>query len=184
MKSTAGHIFALRTLGGNGVEYRTKFGSLDSHGRGRVEPIDDDPKRYAFSNLFDVATKSKPYEKVAVAKNLQYVIEAIRAEGTSEWRVADHDETILVMDGEVTVELLDLADPNAVAPGTEGSIGLQGDPEGTPMGHAVAGRGHMVLLPGRRAYRFAAAKPSVLLLQTIRGRDTVERWATICQTMI
>ena len=118
------------------MEYRTKFGSLDSHDRGRVEPIDDDPRRYAFSNLFEVAASSKPYEKVAVAKNLQYAIEAIRAEGTSQWRVADHDETALVMDGEVTVELLDLADPNAVASGTEGSIGLDGDPKGTPMGHA------------------------------------------------
>ncbi len=166
------------------MEYRTKFGSLDSHDRGRVEPIDDDPRRYAFSNLFEVAASSKPYEKVAVAKNLQYAIEAIRAEGTSQWRVADHDETALVMDGEVTVELLDLADPNAVASGTEGSIGLDGDPKGTPMGHAVAGRGHMVLLPAHRAYRFAAEKPSVILLQTIQGRDTVERWATICQTMI
>jgi hypothetical protein len=166
------------------VEYRTQFGSLDNYRRGRVEPIDDDPKRYAFSNLFDVAAHSKPYEKVAVGKNLQYVIEAIRAEGTSGWRVADHDETALVMDGEVTVELLDLADPGAVDPGTEGSIGLAGEPEGTPMGHAVARRGHMVLLPARRAYRFSAARPSVILLQTISGRDTVEKWSTICQTMV
>lgn len=164
--------------------YRTQFGSLDTHDRGRVEPIDDDPKRYAFSNLFEVAANSRPYEKVAVAKNLQYVIEAIRADGTSEWRVADHDETALVMDGEVTVELLDLADPSVVATGTEGSISLAGDPQGTPMGYSVARRGHMVLLPARRAYRFSAQKPAVLLLQTILGRDTVEKWATICQTMI
>lgn len=164
--------------------YRTQFGSLETHDRGRVEPIDDDPKRYAFSNLFEVAANSKPYEKVAVAKNLQYVIEAIRAEGTSEWRVADHDETALIMDGEVTVELLDLADPGVVPAGTEGSIALAGNPEGTPMGHSVARRGHMILLPAHRAYRFSADKPAVLLLQTILGRDTVEKWATICQTMI
>jgi len=81
-------------------------------------------------------------------------------------------------------ELLDLDDPGAVAPGTEGSIGLGGEPEGTPMGHAVARRGHMVLLPARRAYRFSAALPSVILLQTIFGRDTVEKWSTICQTMV
>jgi hypothetical protein len=42
----------------------------------------------------------------------------------------------------------------------------------------------MVLLPAHRAYRFSANKPAVLLLQTILGRDTVEKWATICQTMI
>lgn len=166
------------------MEYQTQFGSLESYNRGRVEPIDDDPKRYAFSNLFEVAAHSKPYEKVAVGKNLQYVIEAIRAEGTSGWRVADHDETALVMDGEVRVELLDLADPAVVAPGTEGSIGLDGDPAGTPMGHAVARRGHMVLLPAHRAYRFSADAPSVILLQTILGKDTVEKWSTICQTMV
>jgi hypothetical protein len=166
------------------VEYRTQFGSLDSYHRGRVEPIDDDPRRYAFSNLFEVAASSKPYEKVAVAKNLQYVIEAIRAEGMSAWRVASHDETALVMDGEVTVDLLDLADPGVVALTTDGSIDLGAEPKGTPMGHAVARRGHMVLLPAHRAYRFSADAPSVILLQTILGADTVQKWSTICQTMV
>ena len=41
-----------------------------------------------------------------------------------------------------------------------------------------------MLLPARRAYRFSAALPSVILLQTIFGRDTVEKWSTICQTMV
>ena len=48
---------------------------------------------------------SRPYEKVAVGKNRQYVLEAIRAEGTSEWRTAPHDEFALVMDGEVEIRL-------------------------------------------------------------------------------
>jgi hypothetical protein len=45
----------------------------------------DDPRNYAFSNIFEAASKSEPYEKVAVAKNLKYVLETIRAEGTSPW---------------------------------------------------------------------------------------------------
>ena len=50
------------------------------------------------------------------------------------------------------------------------------------MGHVVAGHGHMVLLPAGRCYRFVAEQPSVILLQTIEGPDTVYRWAEICQT--
>ena len=49
--------------------------------------------------MFEVASASKPYEKVAVGKNMQYVLEVLRAEGTSEWRTASHDEFALVMDG-------------------------------------------------------------------------------------
>ncbi|MGH9047797.1 MAG: hydroxyquinol 1,2-dioxygenase [Acidimicrobiales bacterium] len=166
------------------MTYTTEFGSLKSFSKGRVEPIGDDPRHYAFSNLFEVASNARAYEKVAVAKNLEYVIEAIRAEGVSEWRIADHDETALIMDGTVIVELFDLDNPDIVASGTGGSVRLEAEPVGTPMGHVVAGRGHMVLLPAKHAYRFRAAQPSVLLLQTIAGVDTVERWATICQTML
>jgi hypothetical protein len=32
------------------------------------------------------------------------------------------------------------------------------------------------------AYQFRADYPSVILLQTLAGRDTVERWGDICQT--
>ena len=64
--------------------YTTRFGSLADYEKGEIDLIDDDPKRYAFSNIFEVAEHSKPYEKVAVGKNRQYVLEAIRAEGTSE----------------------------------------------------------------------------------------------------
>ena len=44
----------------------------------------------------------------------------------------------------------------------------------------VARRGHMALLPAHAAYRFHAERPGVILLQTIVGDDTVERWAEIC----
>lgn len=164
------------------TQYTTVFGSLDAYEKGRVDVINDDPKYYAFSNVFEVASQSAPYEKVAVAKNLEYIIEAIRAEGTSEWRVTPHDEFALVMDGTVTVELLDPA-ARLVDPEAQGSIAVEGTPAGTPMGTIVAGRGHMAMLPAGKAYRFVADSPSVILLQTIEGPDTVFKWADICQTV-
>jgi len=87
--------------------YTTAFASLDSYDKGGVEIINDDPRNYVFSNMFDVASSAAPWEKVAVAKNMEYVLEVIRAEGTSSWRAAPHDEFALVVDGEVVVELLD-----------------------------------------------------------------------------
>ena len=84
---------------------RTRFGSLAHYEKGGVEVIKDDARNYVFSNVFEVASKARPYEKVAVGKNIEYVIEAIRAEGTSGWRVACQDEFALVMDGEVEVRL-------------------------------------------------------------------------------
>lgn len=50
----------------------TRFGSLDHFEKGRVEVINDDPRNYAFSNIFEVASKSEPWEKIAVGKNLKY----------------------------------------------------------------------------------------------------------------
>ncbi len=164
------------------TQYTTVFGSLDSYQKGGVDVINDDPKFYAFSNIFEVASTSAPYEKVAVAKNLEYVLEAIRAEGTSEWRATPHDEFALVMDGAVTVELLD-PDDTLVDPEASGSIGLDGEPAGARMGHVVATRGHMTMLPAGKAYRFVADSPAVILLQTIQGPDTVFKWADICQTV-
>ncbi len=66
--------------------------------------------------------------------------------------------------------------------GTRGSVGLAGTPAGRKMGVVRARRGHMTLLPVGAAYQFHAAQPGVLLLQTLAGVDTVERWADICQT--
>lgn len=165
------------------TKYVTRFGSLDHYEKGGVEIINDDPKHYAFSNVFEVASRSKPYDKVAVGKNMQYVLEAIRAEGTSEWRAAAQDEFALVMDGEVEVRLVKLADASAVPAGTEGSIRLPGEPAGRKMGVVRARRGHMTLLPAGAAYQFHADRPGVILLQTIAGADTQFRWADICQTM-
>ncbi|MGE0594373.1 MAG: hydroxyquinol 1,2-dioxygenase [Vicinamibacterales bacterium] len=162
--------------------YRTVFGSLESYQKGGVEIIDDDPKNYAFSNCFEVASKSKPYEKVAVGKNLKYVIEAVRAEGDSPWFAAAHDEAALVMDGEVEIHFVK-PDAPVVPDGKEGTVKLAGQPAGRDMGWVKARRGHMALLPKGAAYQFRnPGKPGVLLVQTILGENTIERWADICQT--
>lgn len=161
---------------------QTVFGSLAQYHKGGVQVIDDDPKDYAFSNVFDVASKARPYEKVAVGKNLKYVLEAVRAEGTSPWYAAAHDESVLVMDGEVLIQFIN---PNVppVPPGTEGSVRLATQPVGDRMGWIKARPGHMALLPAECAYQFQALNgPAVLLMQTIKGSETIERWAEICQT--
>ena len=160
----------------------TRFGSLRHYEKGGVEVIKDDPRNYVFSNVFEVAARARPYEKVAVGKNIEYVIEAIRAEGPSGWRVAAQDEFALVMDGEVEIRLVKPDDASIVPAGSRGSIPLAGDPTGRKMGRVKARRGHMTLLPMGAAYQFHAGQPSVILLQTLAGRDTVERWAEICQT--
>ena len=160
----------------------TEFGSIEHYRKGGVEVIDDRAKDYAFSNVFDVAARSKPYERVAVAQNLKYVLEAVRAEGASPWFANAHDEAALVMDGEILVHYIK---PNVppVPPDTEGAVRL-GDtaPAGRRMGWIRARRGHMVLLPAGAAYRFeAGSRAGALLIQTIKGSETIERWAEICQ---
>jgi hypothetical protein len=163
-------------------EYRTVFGSLEKYEKGGVQVIDDDPKHYVFSNVFDVASKSKPYEKVCVGKNLDYVLEALRAEGSSPWFAADHDESALIMDGEVEIHYIKPDQP-AVSAGKAGAIKLNAEPKGKKMGWVKCRRGHQALLPKGSAYQFrVSGKPGVIMLQTIKGDLTVERWAEICQT--
>ena len=163
-------------------QHTTRFGSLRHYEKGGVEVIHDDARNYVFSNVFEVASKARPYEKVAVGKNIEYVIEAIRAEGTSGWRAPAQDEFALVMDGEVEIRLLKLDNPGVVPVGTRGSIALSGTPAGRRMGVVRARRGHMTLLPVGAAYQLHAPLPGVVLLQTLAGADTIERWAEICQT--
>ena len=83
------------------------------------------------------------------------------------------------MDGDVTVRLVKLAAPLAPA-GKEGSVAIDGEPDGDEMGFVRIRRGHMALLPRGSAYRIESESPSVLLQQTCLGDDTVERWADIC----
>lgn len=163
------------------MSFHTTFGSLASYAKGHIEIVNDNPKYYVFSNVFEVAGKSKPYEKVAVAKNLEYVIEAIRAEGTSPWMAASHDEFVVVLDGDVTVEYVKLDDPASVAPSTkEGTVLVKGEPKGKRMGTIRLKRGHQALLPKGAAYRFAANKAGAMIQQTIAGDLTIEKWGQIC----
>ena len=162
-------------------DYTTVFGGLNDFTPGGVDAINDNPKNYVFSNVFDVASRSAPYERVAVGKNMEYVMETIRAEGQSPWYACAHDEFALCMDGEVEIHLVKPAQ-DAVDPDSEGAIVLDDAPDGQKMGRIVLQRGHQALLPGGSAYRFESSGPSVLLTQTIAGPATVERWAEICQS--
>ena len=162
----------------------TRFGSLVDFDKGGVEIINDDPRNYVFSNIFEVASASRPYERIAVGKNFEYVIEVARAEGVSPWFSCAHDEFVVCVDGTVEVHLVKLDNPDAVvAPASEGAVELaMGVPEGRKMGRLILGRGHMALLPVGAAYRFQTEEPAAVIFQTIQGAVTVERWSEICQT--
>ena len=156
---------------------RTVFGSLDDYQKGGVEIISGDARHYVFSNVFEVASKSAPYEKVVVGKNLEYVIEVLRAEGRSPWFACAHDEFVILLDGEVRIDFIKLDAAPKSGPGTV----LAGEhPAGRPMGYVVLQRGHQALLPAGCAYRFNAKKAGVALVQTVLGELSVEKWTDIC----
>jgi hypothetical protein len=162
------------------VAYVTRLASLEDYEKGGVEVIDDNPKNYAFSNIFEVASHAKPFEQIAVAKNFEYVLEAVRVEGMSGWRVCTHDQSALVLDGEVEFTFRTLKDvPDLPA---SGSASVSEDSTETAMGRVIARRGHLTLLPAGRAYRYCSGRPAVILIQTVEGVDTQFRWAEICQT--
>lgn len=160
------------------MSFKTQMGSLASYQKGTIE-LNDDLKHYAFSNIFEICSKAKPYERVMVVSNLEYAAEAVRAEGTSPWYTAPHDEFAIVMDGEIEFtffELVESEKPSHKA----GAMRLKADPKGKRMGRVIARRGHEVLLPQGSAYQLKAAKPSVLLIQTSAGPESVEKWSEIC----
>lgn len=164
------------------TQYTTKFASLESYEKGGVQLINDNAKNYAFSNCFEIAGMSRPYEKVVFGINQVYVLETIRAEGQSPWYTCAHDEFVLCMDKEVDVTLVKL-DPAAQVADKDknGAVLVEGEPRGKPMGWMRLRRGHQALLPAGTAYRFSAAAPAVLILQTCKGELSVEKWADICQ---
>jgi hypothetical protein len=164
------------------TQYQTIFGSLENYEKGRVEVINDNAKNYAFSNVFEICTKAKPWERVVFGKNQIYVLEAIRAEGTSPWYSCAHDEFALCMDKEVDVHLVKLDKPAVQDAEKNGAIRLDGEPRGKKMGWIKLKRGHQALLPANSAYQFRSAKPAVVVLQTCKGDLSIERWAEICQT--
>lgn len=164
------------------AKYETKYGSLADFDKGGVELIADDPRHYAFSNIFEVASTMPAWDRVAVAKNWEYVMETVRAEGTSPWFTNAHDEFAICMDGAITVELIKLDTP--ISDEVEGAVLVDGDPVGPTMGRIHLRRGHQALLPKGAAYRFVVeGDPGVLLIQTIEGTLTQYRWAEICQTV-
>ncbi|RQR22965.1 hydroxyquinol 1,2-dioxygenase [Burkholderia sp. Bp9143] len=157
--------------------FHTVFGSLDGYTKGEIEITSGSARHYAFSNVFEVASKSAPYEKVVAGKNLEYVIEVLRTDGESPWFACAHDEFAIQMDGEVRIEFIKLDNPPTTSRGTV-SAGTQ--PVGREMGYVVLRKGHQALLPAGCAYRFAAGKPGVALVQTVLGELSVEKWADIC----
>ncbi|MEM5434512.1 hydroxyquinol 1,2-dioxygenase [Paraburkholderia diazotrophica] len=159
---------------------QTWLASLDSYRKGSIEIIKGKPEHYAMSNVFEVASHAAPYEKIVVGKNLKYVIETLRAEGTSPWFTASHDEFCVVMDGDIDVHFIKPSDGPLVDGETEGSVRLEGTPSGKSMGFVRLRRGHQALLPAGAAYRFETAGKGVLLVQTILGRYSVEKWQDIC----
>lgn len=56
------------------TQYTTEFGALANYRKGGVLPITDDPRRFVFSNIFEVAGKSPPWQRVVVGKNFEYTI--------------------------------------------------------------------------------------------------------------
>lgn len=164
------------------MQYTTKFGSLEHYEKGGVQVINDNAKNYAFSNCFEIANTSKPYEKVVFGINQIYVLEALRAEGDSPWYTCAHDEFALCMDKDVDVHLIKLDPSQHVQdPEKNGAVLVQGEPKGQKMGWIRLRRGHQAMLPANTAYQFRAAKPSVIVLQTCIGDLSVEKWADICQ---
>lgn len=155
----------------------TVFGSLEHYQKGSIEITSGDARHYAFSNVFDVAAHSAPYEKVVVGKNLEYVIETLLAKGQSPWFTCAHDEFAILMDGEVRIDFIKLDSP--VSSG-QGAVLAGEQPAGQAMGHVILRQGHQSLLPAGSAYRFTAQRSGVLLQQTLLGELSVEKWASIC----
>jgi hypothetical protein len=160
------------------MTFKTQVASLASYEKGTIE-LNDDLKHYAFSNIFEVANNAKPYERVMVVSNLEYCAEVMRAEGISPWYTAPHDEFAIVMDGEIEFTFFELTDAEKPTH-KQGAGRLSAAPQGKRMGKVTARRGHEVLLPQGAAYQLKAAKPSVCLVQTSMGPESVEKWSEIC----
>ena len=160
------------------VEAQTVFGSLKDYTKGTIELVSGEARHYVFSNIFEVASRSPPYQRVVVGKNLEYVQEVMRAEGVSPWFACGHDEFALCMDGEITVDFIKLKNPPDA--GKNGALLAGAEPEGARIGYVKLKRGHQVLLGAGNAYRFTATVTGVLLQQTTLGDLSVQKWREIC----
>lgn len=160
------------------MAYNTHIGSLGAYEKGVIE-LKDDLRKYAFSNVFEVAGSARAFERVAVAQNLEYVAEVMRVEGDSPWYAAPHDEFAIVMDGELSFNFVKLEDEQ-VPSHKGGAVQLGASPNGPKMGRVTARRGHQVLLPKGAAYQLSSVKPAVVIIQTVEGPLTIKRWSEIC----
>lgn len=158
----------------------TVFGSLRDYTKGTIELVSGEARHYVFSNIFEVAGKSKPYERIVVARNMEYVQEVMRAEGVSPWFACGHDEFALCMDGDVVVDFIKMRNPPSAE--KNGAVSAGEAPEGARMGYVKLRRGHQVLLGAGNAYRFTATTPGVLMQQTVLGDLSVQKWREICLT--
>ncbi len=87
-----------------------------------------------------------------------------------------------MLDGQVEIHLVKLNDPRSILAGdTHGTVRVPGTPVGRKMGRLKLRRGHQALLPAGAAYQFVAGQPGVILLQTLKGELTSEKWADVCQ---
>ena len=149
--------------------------SMASYKKGGVDIVDprENVKRYVYSNVYEVGARAKPYEKIAVAKNGQYVVECIAAEGVMPtWRLQPHDEFIVCLEGEVRVDF--------IAPRVELPAGGHHEVSGEEMGYIIVREGNLCLLPKGMAYRFSASRRSLLLQQGKHSEETVLAWNEIC----
>lgn len=160
------------------MSFKTEIASMASYDKGIIE-LNDDLHHYAFSNIYEVAKKSAAFERVMLASNLEYCLEVIKVEGTSPWYTAPHDEFAIIMEGEIEFSFYKLEDDEK--PTHEGgAIKLSADPKGQRMGLIRARLGHQVLLPEGSAYQLKADKPSVAIVQTTAGPESIERWSENC----
>ena len=164
-------------------EYTTVFGSLAHYEKGRVEIIQDKARHYAFSNIFEVASQAQPYEKTAVAKNLEYVVEVLRAEGRSDWFTAAHDEFAVVMDGHsrATSGQTRRRRTAVVSADTQGSVRLPGPPTGKKMGLDETPTRTSGPAPSRvRPISLWPNSRVLFCCKRCKGPLTLEKWADIC----
>jgi hypothetical protein len=164
------------------MDVQTVFGSINDYAKGNIEITGrDEPSRYLFSNMFEVAASARPWDRIVVAKNLEFTIEVARAEGESPWYACAHDETVLIMEGETAVHFVKPTDPGLLpSADTEGAVRLAAEPQGQKMGHVLAARGHLTLLPAGTAYQLRPQRLGVVLFQSVLGVESVEKWADIC----
>lgn len=160
------------------MSYKTEMASLASYDKGSIE-LNDDLRHYAFSNIFEVANNSAPFERVMVVSNIEYATEVIKVDGTSSWYCAPHDEFATVMDGEIEFTFFKLEDDEKPTHDA-GACKMAAAPTGARMGKVTARRGHQVLLPAGAAYQMSSSAPAVSLLQTMAGPESIEKWSEIC----